>query len=521
MSDIEWWKTAVFYQIYPRSFKDSTGNGIGDLNGITEKLEYISDLGIDGIWISPFFKSPMADFGYDVSDYRSVDPLFGSNADFENLIKKSHKYGIKVIVDMVLSHTSHEHPWFVESRQDRTNPKADWYVWCDEIPNNWVSVFGGGAWEWDETRQQYYLHNFLKEQPDLNYHNPDVRDAMIEECRYWLERDVDGFRLDVINYIYHDKELRNNPPRDPHKDGFANQQEIENPYSMQWHVHDKSRPEALDFVERLRALMDEYPNKMALAEISADDRVKLAAEYTKGDKRFHTAYSISLMGGTEITSSIVKNNVVDFFDASDQSWPSWAFSNHDVIRVASRWGEEISNKEAFAIMLNKLLLSLKGTVFLYQGDELGLSEADIPKEKLQDPWGIYYWPDWKGRDGCRTPMPWVADAPQAGFSDSEETWLPVPDDHKIRAVNTQETDQHSVLNQTRDFIAWRKTKAVLQYGDIEFHDTKDEKLLAFDRILNGQKICCIFNLSEDQKEFKGESVNPLGVKFFEAKFIED
>lgn len=521
MSNPEWWKGAVFYQIYPRSFMDSNGDGIGDLNGITERLQYVADLGVDAIWISPFFKSPMLDAGYDVSNYRDVDPIFGNIDDFNNLLTHAHNLGLKIIIDLVMSHTSDQHEWFKESSQNKTNDKADWYVWADakpddSPPNNWVSVFGGSAWEWHETRQQYYLHNFIKEQPDLNYHNPNAQDEMLETCRFWLERGVDGFRLDVINYIFHDSELRDNPIKTKDEITYATQLEKPDPYNDQHHIYDKSRPEALKFVERLRELTDKYPNTMTLAEIGDDNGIERAAEYVSNDKRLHTAYSFALMTGTDITASKIKNAVTKFFDQDGDGWPSWAFSNHDVMRPISRWGEKIKDKEAFAKLLNKLLLSLKGTPFLYQGEELGLTETTLAFEQLQDPWGKHHWPEWPGRDGCRTPMPWQADELQVGFSQKPETWLPIPDDHLIRAVNTQETDPNSVLNTTCDFITWRKKHPVFITGDIEFLDTANDKLLGFLRQDKKTKMRCLFNLSEEQQCYEEIDLRPLETKFTEV-----
>lgn len=524
-TDVPWWKSGVFYQIYPRSYQDSTGNGIGDLSGITDRLEYIAKLGIDGIWISPFFASPMKDFGYDVSDYRSVDPMFGTNEDFDILLKRAHNLGMKVIVDMVLSHTSIEHPWFTESRLSADNRKADWYVWADPKtdgtpPNNWQSVFGGPAWTFDTKRGQYYMHNFLPEQPDLNFHNPAVRKQILSECEYWLERGVDGFRLDTVNFYFHDQELRDNPPRNPESISTGLQLETEVPYTMQAHIYDKSRPENYEFLKDLRTLMDKYPDVMTIGEIGDDDPYKLAAEYTAGGEYLHTTYNTHFMAGTS-SSEITNKKIHVPFDAfakyPGDGWPSWAFCNHDVVRPVTRWGKGIKDTASFAVLLNKLLLSLRGTPFLYQGDELGLPEASIPFEKLQDPWGIYMWPEWQGRDGCRTPMPWTTEEPHAGFSNNDdvETWLPIPHDHKVRAAETQENDPQSVLNQTREFIAWRKTQPVLQSGDIEFIETNNPKLVAFNRSLDGQSIRCIFNLSEDKQEFDGLEIAGLNAVFEE------
>lgn len=524
MSDPDWWKKAVFYQIYPRSFKDSNADGIGDLPGITDRLQYVADLGVDAIWISPFFQSPMADYGYDVSDYRIVDPLFGTNEDFDILLDKAHSLNLKVIVDMVLSHTSIEHAWFVESRLSKTNRKADWYVWADpkpdgSPPNNWQSFFHGSAWTFDTKRGQYYMHNFLTEQPDLNFHNEAVQKQILSECRYWLERGVDGFRLDTCNLYFHDKELRDNPPRDDSTLSSGSQFEKPYPYTMQKHVYDKSRPENVEFMKRIRSLCDEYPEKMTIGEVGGDHPFQLAVEYTKGNEHINTTYSTHLMAGTnsfDVTKNIIQEPVEEMQKMSKDAWPSWALSNHDVVRPVTRWGKSIKNKEAFAILLNKLLLSLRGTPFMYQGEELGLPEATIPFERIQDPWGKAMWPEWQGRDGCRTPMPWHNEKPRVGFTKHEHAWLPIPEEHIKRAVNVQEIDQSSVLNQTKNFIKWRKTKPALQLGDIQFWETDDETLLAFTRSYENQRITCIFNLSETEKEFQKEKLVPLEAKFKET-----
>ncbi|HPF78398.1 MAG TPA: alpha glucosidase [Alphaproteobacteria bacterium] len=518
MSDPDWWRGAVFYQIYPRSFMDLNGDGVGDLPGITDRLEHIANLGIDAIWISPFFKSPMADFGYDVSDYRCVDPMFGTNEDFDILLSRAHDLGLKVIVDLVLSHTSTEHPWFIESRLSANNRKADWYVWADakpdgSPPNNWQSVFSGDAWTFDTKRGQYYLHNFLREQPDLNFHNPAVQDQVLSECRYWLERGVDGFRLDVCNFYFHDKELRDNPPRH-HDETISTGVQFEKPYPyiMQRHIHDKSQPENLEFLGRLRKLMDEYPDKMTLGEIGDDDPYKLSVEYTKGDDYLNTTYNTHFIAGTDskiLTKEMIQEPVEFLQNYSKEVWPSWAFGNHDVVRPVTRWGKSIKDKDAFAKLLMKMLLCLRGTIFIYQGEELGLSEAHIRFEDIQDPWGKALWPEWQGRDGCRTPIPWQADLPQAGFSESHKTWLPIPHEHVIRAVNTQETDPHSVLNTTREFIAWRKQHPALIKGSIDFFETNNPFVLGFVRQADTEKMRCLFNLSEQKQSCDGFDLLPL------------
>ena len=528
MSDKDWWKKGVFYQIYPRSYLDRSGDGVGDLIGITDRLEYVARLGIDGIWISPFFLSPMADFGYDVSDYRIVDPIFGTNEDFDILLKKAHGLGLRIIVDMVLSHTSIEHAWFKESRLGSDNRKSDWYVWADakpdgSPPNNWQSVFGGAAWTFDTKRGQYYMHNFLKEQPDLNFHNPAVQKQMLSECEFWLERGVDGFRLDTVNFYFHDEDLRDNPPRDPDMISTGVQVEQPYPYTMQRHIHDKSQPENIQFLADLRKLMDRYGATMTIGEIGDDDPYKLATEYTDGEKLLHTTYNTHLLVGTgegNVTRDTIEIPFKDFAKYPGNGWPSWAFSNHDVVRSVTRWGKGIKDKDSFAVLLNKLLLSLRGTPFLYQGEELGLPEATIPYEKLQDPWGIFMWPEWQGRDGCRTPMPWNKDKPNIGFSKKndpqKELWLPIPYEHAQLAVRTQEDDENSILNQTTEFIHWRKTQPLLQTGDMEFLDTKNDKLIAFKRFDENSAMTCLFNLSEESISFDGKEIKGLEAVYEEG-----
>ncbi len=525
MSDIKWWKKGVFYQIYPRSYMDSDGDGIGDIAGITDRLNYIANLGIDGLWISPCFESPMKDFGYDVSDYRKIDPIFGTNEDFDVLLQKAHELGIKVIIDMVMSHTSDQHTWFKESRLGNDNRKADWYVWADpkpdgSPPNNWQAIFGGPAWTYDTKRCQYYMHSFLKEQPDLNFHNPDVQKQMLSECEYWLEMGVDGFRLDAVNHCFHDQELRDNPVKNKNDLSTGLQIDSVIPYSMQTHLYDKSRPEMIDLLQKIRALMDEYPDTMTLGEIGDDNPYMRTAEYTSGHDKLHTAYNIDFIAGSSETNLNINKIKLPFREVKkhpEYGWPSWAFTNHDSVRVVTRWGKNIKDKDAFAIMLNKLLLSLRGTPFLYQGDELGLPEATIPFEKIQDPWGKFLWPEWQGRDGCRTPMPWRSDAPHGRFArnvgEHYETWLPIPNEHYRHAVNLQEDNKNSVLNQTRQFIKWRKTQPLLQTGEIEFKEDAEDSLLVFDRYDDNNRMRCIFNITEKDVKYNDEIYAPLSASF--------
>ncbi|MBI1207956.1 MAG: alpha-glucosidase [Azospirillum sp.] len=491
----EWWRGAVIYQIYPRSFMDSNGDGIGDLRGIESRLDYVAGLGVDGIWLSPFFKSPMKDFGYDVEDYCAVDPIFGSLADCDRLIAAAHCRSLKVIIDLVLSHTSDRHPWFQDSRACRAGQHADWYVWAEPRtdgtpPNNWLSVFGGSAWTWNARRGQYYLHNFLDSQPDLNLHQPAVQEAVLGVARFWLERGVDGFRLDVANYYMHDPLLRDNPAR-PRDAGVADGVPLANPYALQWHRYDKSRPETLGFLRRLRAVMDEFPGTMTVAEVHDDDSIARSAEYVAGEERLHTAYSFALL--TErFSAGVIRGSLEAFARQPGNGWPAWAFGNHDVVRAVSRWGGPVP-APALAKLLIALLGCLRGTGFLYQGDELGLPEAEVPFERLQDPFGRAFWPEFKGRDGCRTPIPWDADLPQGGFSRGEP-WLPLPAAHLGCAVAGQDRQPDSVLGFTRRFLAWRRGHDALRLGEIVFH-AAPEPVLIFERRHQGRAVLAVFNLS--------------------------
>ncbi len=490
-----WWKGGIIYQIYPRSFLDTNGDGIGDLKGVTEKLPYVASLGVDAIWLSPFFTSPMKDFGYDVSDYRGVDPMFGDMADYQALVKEAHRLGLKVIIDQVLSHTSDVHPWFEESRQSRDNPRADWFVWADPKPdgtppNNWLSIFGGSAWTWDSRRAQYYLHNFLASQPDLNFHNPEVRRAQVDNMRFWLDMGTDGFRLDTVNFYYHSQGLEDNPPvpADQPKTFVASGV---NPYTYQRHVYDLSQPENLDFLADLRQLMDQYPDTTLVGEIGDDKPLERMAEYTRGDGRLHMAYSFDLLSdrhGPDWVRDVVRR----FQHGLGEGWPCWALSNHDVVRVVTRWGEGVDDPAAYARVLMALLLTLRGSVSLYQGEELGLPEAWVPFEALQDPYGIEFWPEFKGRDGCRTPMPWTPES-GAGFTIGEP-WLPIDPAHRELSVQAQEQDPDSTLNRVRELIGWRQQQPALVEGDLELlEDTGDA--LCWVRRTDEQSLLVALNLT--------------------------
>ena len=483
-----WWQGAVIYQIYPRSFCDSNGDGIGDLNGITSKLDYVASLGVDGIWISPFFTSPMHDFGYDISDFTGVDPIYGTLEDFDRLLATAHSLGLKVIIDQVYSHASIESDWFEQSRQDKTNDKADWFVWADakadgSRPNNWQAVFAGPSWTWDEKRQQYYFHNFLPQQPDLNLHNPQVQEEMLTVAKFWLERGVDGFRLDATNFYMHDPELKDNPP--------CPNPISSKPFDMQDQLYNQSHPDIAKFLRRIRRLLNVYGDKFTVAEVGGRRSLQEMAEYTSGDNTLNTAYSFIFLEEENLSPSVFKKALGEW-DAATESWPSWTFSNHDRRRVVTRWCRS-QNQNDFAKLMNSLLFCLRGTIFLYQGEELGLPHADIPYERLVDPEAIENWPDTLGRDGCRTPMPWQDKTASGGWP--EGTWLPIDERHYELSVDKQEKDTLSSLAITRELLALRKVNPALIRGDLTFL-TSQEPILAFIRELDGVKLLCVFNLGE-------------------------
>ncbi|PDQ20738.1 alpha-glucosidase [Mesorhizobium sanjuanii] len=492
----EWWRGCVIYQIYPRSFQDTTDNGSGDLKGITSRLAHVASLGVDAVWLSPFFKSPMADMGYDVSDYCAVDPMFGGIEDFDALVAEAHRLGLKIIIDQVLSHSSDKHDWFVESRASRDNPKADWYVWADtkpdgNAPNNWLSVFGGPAWEWDSTRRQYYMHNFLASQPDLNFHNSEVQDALLDTVRFWLDRGVDGFRLDTVNYYVHDRWLRSNPPL---ASSVAGTNAETNTYLFQQHLFDKTQPENLAFLRRFRALLDEYEGRAAVGEVGDETRsLQTLAAYTSGGDKLNMCYTFDLLG-QQFSAAHVRGCVEAFEVAVADGWVCWAFSNHDVVRHVTRWTRPRGDPDAVAKFSIALLSCLRGSICLYQGEELGLEEAELAFEDLRDPVGIRFWPGVKGRDGCRTPMVWEAGADNAGFS-LGRPWLPVPAGHRSRAVDVQNGEETSVLAGYRAMLALRRRHPALVRGSIRFLDAEGD-VLAFMREGGGERLLCVFNFAD-------------------------
>lgn len=486
----DWWRGSVTYQIYPRSYMDADGDGVGDLKGIISRLEYVASLGVDAIWLSPIFESPMADMGYDVSDYTAIDPMFGTMEDFDELVTKAHEHGLKVIIDQVISHSSDQHPFFKKSRKSRNNDKSDWYVWADpkpdgNPPNNWLAIFGGSCWEWDTRRKQYYFHNFLKEQPDWNFHNPEVQDYLLDTMKFWLDRGVDGFRLDTVNFYFHDKLLRDNPAN---PQPWA--QEAVRPFEMQYTLFSKNQPENVAFLERMRDLLDRYEGRAMVGEVGdSHHAIELMGQYTSSN-RLHMAYSFEMLG-PNFSPEHFRERLENFFNGAPEGWPCWAFSNHDVPRHVGRWMKQAVDQDALAKQAAALLLSFEGSICLYQGEELGQVDTELTFEELTDPDGINFWPEHKGRDGCRTPMVWEADAPNGGFSDAAKTWLPVKEPQLARAVSVQ--GMGSVREFYRNMLALRRSEEDLRLGRTEFIDLPNP-VLGFRR---GDRYVCVFNLSAD------------------------
>ena len=488
----EWWRGAAIYQIYPRSFMDANGDGIGDLAGIASRLDYVADLGVDAIWISPFYTSPMKDFGYDVADYCGVDPIFGTLEDFDALVARAHAFGLKVLIDQVYSHTSDEHPWFVESRSSRDNPKADWYVWADakpdgSPPSNWQSVFGGPAWTWDARRGQYYLHNFLSSQPQLNGHNPAVQDALLGVARFWLDRGVDGFRIDALNFSMHDPQLRDNPPAP------ASDRPRTRPFDFQRHVHNMSHPDIPRFIERIREVADGYDAIFTVAEVGGPEAEGEMKSFTAGGNRLNSAYGFNFLYAERLTPGLVCAALAQWPAGEGVGWPSWAFENHDAPRALSRWCAP-QHRDSFARMKMVLLASLRGNVILYQGEELGLTQVEIPFDQLHDPEAIANWPLTLSRDGARTPMPWDGAAADGGFG-SDTPWLPLGDENLARAVDAQRGDPASLFALTRTLLAQRAAHPALRHGAVA-ECRADGALLVLEREHAGERVRCLFNFGD-------------------------
>ena len=513
-ADVEtpWWRGAAIYQIYPRSFADSNGDGIGDLIGITAHLDHVAALGVDAIWISPFYTSPMKDFGYDVSDYCGVDPIFGTLDDFDALVARAHQLGLKVIVDQVYAHTSDQHGWFAESRATRTNSRSDWYVWVDPKPdgtppNNWQSVFGGPAWTWDARRAQYYMHTFLKEQPQLNVHLAEVQDALLDTARFWLNRGVDGFRLDALNHAMADPLLRDNPPAPAPESGDAKPRT--RPFDFQHKLHSQSQPGVVGFIEKIAQVCDDYGAIFTVAEVGGSDADAEMKAFTAGNARLSSAYGFEFLYAPVLTPQLVAQAMAVWSgepagDGTAQGWPSWAFENHDAPRAVSRWTTP-EQATAFTAMKILLLVALRGNIILYQGEELGLEQDEIPFALLQDPEAIANWPLTLSRDGVRTPMPWRAQAPHGGFT-TGTPWLPMGAANLARAVDRQAADQGSLLSLTRHALALRRSHPALRLGAFELL-VADPAVLAFRRSTAVQTLLCVFNLSAQAVAWPASVVN--------------
>ncbi|NJL45432.1 MAG: alpha-glucosidase [Leptolyngbyaceae cyanobacterium SM2_3_12] len=527
-----WWRNAVIYQISPWSFLDTSGDGKGDLRGIVHRLDYISSLGVDAIWLTPIYESPMDDLGYDITDMRAVGDEFGTLEDFQHLLEIAHGMKLNVIIDQVWNHTSSQHPWFQESRSSRDNPKADWYVWADakadgSPPNNWLSSLAGrSSWKWDAQREQYYLFNFLESQPDLNWYNDDVIEAILKRAKFWLDLGVDGFRVDAVNYFLHDHQLRDNPPRPdgaPWPDGL----DQENPLSSQMLTYSFNRPETPKRLRPIRELVDQYPGVVTLGEVTlCEDSIQLASQYVQGSNRLHLAYHSGLLIDQPLTADLMAQQLQKGMDNFKDWGGCWIVGNHDYGRLRCRWTgkDEEGNlyPEAFYRMTAALLICMPGAFCLWQGDELGLPVAEIPSDialdEIKDPFGQALYPEVEGRDGSRTPMPWTSQAPCGGFTTAKEPWLPIPDSHLERSVEHQHPDANSLLNTWRRLLHWRKDQPALAAGQLQGL-TVEGTLLVFQRTMAAQSLLCVFNLSDqsaayDLKSYGScQAVRHLGYDF--------
>jgi len=506
-----WWKHAVIYEIYPRSFADSNGDGVGDLNGITDHLDHLKKLGVDAIWLTPMFPSPQVDFGYDVADYEAVDPQYGTMADLDRLQAEAKKRGMKLILDMVLNHTSDQSKWFIESASSRTNPKADWYVWNDGLPadapgvtayqkrfehdgrvppNNWTSSFGGSAWEWVPARKQFYFHHFYKQQPDLNWRNPAVEKAMFDALRFWLDRGIAGFRLDAITTLFEDQQLRNAPLT-----GGTNAYGDPN----QSIVYIDNLPEVHDVVRRMRKMVDSYPgDRVLIGETYLPNTAALAKWYgTPGQEELHLPMDMLVgFGRSEYTPAHFRPRLEAAETELGGNQPLFVFDNHDNPRSIDRYGDG-KHDVAIAKGVAAILLGSRATAMTYYGAPIGMrTETPTRKEDVRDPIGIAGWPEEKGRDGERTPMQWTAGA-RVGFSTNPDTWLPVPANHQMINVAGEEAEPNSLLTWYRALIHLRATDPALRDGDMVMIDTANPDVLAWRRDApNGGKTVVAINMTD-------------------------
>lgn len=495
----DWWRGAVLYEVYWRSFLDTNADGVGDLRGVCAKLDYIAELGVDAIWLAPFYASPQEDFGYDVIDARSVDPLAGDMNDFLELIDGAHQRGLKVLIDFIPIHTSNQHPWFADSRRDRESDRADWYIWADGAadggpPNNWLSSFGGSAWTWEPRRSQYYYHPFLPCQPALNLRNAETLEAMLDDMRFWLDHGVDGLRLDAVQCLACDPALRSNPPTSSDGSPILLGGGPHNPFRKQLHLFDRDVPEAIPIIERMRAVVDEYDgDRILVGELADVDASRAAEKYTVNGKRFHAIYDFDLINSRneEIPHIVMLRD-----NHLRTGWVYNVFTNHDSVRAVSNMAPLAKTDEErrqAAKMLLFLQFTLKGGGALFQGEELGLSQPKLPRSALRDPWGINLWPDFEGRDGVRTPMPWRAEPAHGGFSDADP-WLPLGDEHAAAAVDQQVTDENSVLQFARVFFRWRRTQPLILHGGEDMLD-EQAPLIIFDRYAGEDRLRFVVNFS--------------------------
>ncbi|PKO15439.1 MAG: hypothetical protein CVU39_11030 [Chloroflexi bacterium HGW-Chloroflexi-10] len=482
--DFLWWRDGVVYQIYPRSFMDSNGDGIGDLTGITQKLDYLKNLGVDALWLSPIYPTPDVDFGYDVADYEEIDPKFGSMADFEQLLAASHQRGIRVMLDLVLNHTSDQHAWFQESRKAKDNPYRDWYLWQDAkggggLPNNWQSRFGGSGWQWDQATQQYYFHMFYKEQPDLNWRNPKVRQAILDMMNFWLAKGVDGFRLDVFNAFFKSPGLENNPG----KLGLAG-------FDRQQHIYDIDQPEMINLLAEMRELLDSYPERYAVGETFMGTPER-AAIYS-GSQALHATFDFSFLHNRYSAGAF--NRSIHQWEnlLSERAWPNYVLNNHDVPRSATRYTRNEADERLK--VLAGMMLTLRGTPYLYYGEEIGMRDITLKNRAMvQDPVGKHYWPFYKGRDGCRSPMQWQPDT-NGGFT-SGTPWLPQHANVLTRNVAAQETQQDALLPLYRSLLRVRKNSSALQGGFYQPLTFDPRRMLAYLRQDSEQTVLVALNFS--------------------------
>ncbi|MGD9091714.1 MAG: alpha-glucosidase [Anaerolineales bacterium] len=493
MDTSPWWREGVIYQIYPRSYYDTTCNGIGDLPGIIEKLDYIADLGVDAIWLSPIYPSPDADFGYDVSDYQDIDPRFGTMADFEQLLAEAHNRDLRIIMDLVLNHTSEQHPWFLEALKGVDNEYRDYYLWRDPKagggpPNNWGSVFGGSAWEMDQDSGQYYLHLFYKGQPDLNWRNPKVHQAMLDVFRFWCDKGVDGFRLDVFNLYYKHPQLPDNPwrliPTPPYGRKF----------DWQHHIYDYNQPEMMPLLAEIRDLLDSYPGRYAVGETFGEDPASAARYSSPG--YLHAAFNFEFTNNSWDTRRFLE--IINCWEAlnSDGGWPTYVLGNHDFPRPGTKYGR--GENDDLLKVAAAMLLTLRGTPYIYFGDEIGMRNIPIKrKEDVLDPIGRQYWPFNKGRDGCRSPMQWDSSS-NAGFS-SGLPWLPVHDNHPQRNVENQLQNPDSLLNFYRLLLRTRKEHIALRQGSFLPLSNQPNQVLAYQRIAEDEALLIALNFADQPR----------------------